>query len=205
MKASYFFVSWNWMTAFIVSEAQNPHKLYNKNAYVILEADNVIKMFLLLLFYILFVIKILNISDSKILLCFFSNKLEKIFSPNMLIFYFIVWFKILAMRHPRRLVLSGCLAALIVSLLFRILLILNYLLTNLISDFLVKPHITVYFWCCLGNDHSFCCCWLGCSKSGKQNDCCLQISHAYVLLLVIGFCLSFGNRGLTVVSVWLFT
>lgn len=62
--------------------------------------------------------------------------------PNLLILYYILRYKILAMRHPRRLVLSGCLGALIVSGF----LIFIYLLANLTSDYLAKPHNDGIFW-----------------------------------------------------------
>lgn len=86
------------------------------------------------------------------------------------------YFKILAMRHPRRLVLSGCLSALIVRKISSL-----YLVYCCFFCFKFKINcyyvIRIISWVSkllgnfqiLGDDHSICCCRLGCSKFGKTS------------------------------------
>ena len=84
----------------------------------------------------------------------------------------MVILKILAMRHPRRLVLSGCLSALIVSLFFA-----NFLFylafTRLIQSNIYGFTGDLYsleMFSIEGHDYSFGRCWLGCSKFGENFD-----------------------------------
>lgn len=89
--------------------------------------------------------------------------------------------KILAMRHPRRLVLLGCLSATIVrksllSLWFNDV-FLSFFKSQIIQLLYMKFRIFFSFesqssdenlQILLGDDHFICSCRLGCSKSGKH-------------------------------------
>lgn len=73
--------------------------------------------------------------------------------------------KILAMRHPRRLVLLGCLASLIVSVFHT-----SFLFPFVKIHVFLSPTVTWNVSYLLGDDCSVCTCWLGCSKPRKLSD-----------------------------------